>query len=673
MESQSEAIVKGIIRRLVGDEAARFEFKIEPSSERADWFHVQSRRGEIQIAASSSVAAARAAYTYLKVGCQAQVNWSGQHLPRPLCHPQVFEVEVRARTRYRHYYNMCTCSYSTAFWDWPRWERELDWMALHGINMPLSLAGQDVVWRRLWRSYRLPEQSISNFLCGPAFQSFRIGGNLNGHGGPPPESWIEGQAELQKKILKRQLELGMTPVVSGFSGFVPVDFDEYVRGAKVTTGPGWNGFEPTRFVDVQEPLFAEIGSRYIHEYRREYGEGIHHYLCDTFNELDPQYPDSTKYGDLRNAGKAVIEGITQGDPDGIWVMQGWMFYYARNYWGKPEVEALLDALPAGRVIVLDLATYECPVWKEHPSMTAKGWITNTLHNYGQNTALYGNLRGYAEAIEDAVTSPDRGNLVGTGLTMEGIDQNPVLYELMADRMWSPVEPSVESWLMDYANQRVTWNSDATNAHRDAYRRAWEGIHETIYGEFEYKSPRWRMRPSADASAPSPSLVRSARQIVADLLIALEGVDLSQGDLWERDLVDFTKHWLSLVADSVLPAAIKGIHDAREAFFDALERMDQILSCRSEHRLSTWLDAARTWGATEAEKNLMEYGARMQVTTWDRKGILNDYAGKDWSGLIAEFYIPRWRFYFAACDRGETPDMQKWELDWTSNAVLSRID
>ena len=26
-------------------------------------------------------------------------------------------------------------------WDWERWEREIDWMALNGINLPLAFTG----------------------------------------------------------------------------------------------------------------------------------------------------------------------------------------------------------------------------------------------------------------------------------------------------------------------------------------------------------------------------------------------------------------------------------------------------------------------------------------------------------------------------------------------------
>jgi len=49
------------------------------------------------------------------------------------------------------YDNVVTSSYSTVFWNWTRWEDEIDWMALHGINMPLALAGQEFIWVEVYK------------------------------------------------------------------------------------------------------------------------------------------------------------------------------------------------------------------------------------------------------------------------------------------------------------------------------------------------------------------------------------------------------------------------------------------------------------------------------------------------------------------------------------------
>ena len=46
-------------------------------------------------------------------------------------------------------------------------------------------------------------------------------GNIDGWGGPLPQTWINNQLVLQKKILARMRSLGMIPVLPGFAGHVP--------------------------------------------------------------------------------------------------------------------------------------------------------------------------------------------------------------------------------------------------------------------------------------------------------------------------------------------------------------------------------------------------------------------------------------------------------------------
>jgi alpha-N-acetylglucosaminidase len=39
---------------------------------------------------------------------------------------------------------------SYVWWDWARWEKEIDWMALHGINLPLAFTGQETIWQKVF-------------------------------------------------------------------------------------------------------------------------------------------------------------------------------------------------------------------------------------------------------------------------------------------------------------------------------------------------------------------------------------------------------------------------------------------------------------------------------------------------------------------------------------------
>lgn len=57
--------------------------------------------------------------------------------------------------RFRYYQNVCTFSYSAVWWDWPRWQREIDWMALNGINLPLAFTGQEALWQEVCANLQL--------------------------------------------------------------------------------------------------------------------------------------------------------------------------------------------------------------------------------------------------------------------------------------------------------------------------------------------------------------------------------------------------------------------------------------------------------------------------------------------------------------------------------------
>lgn len=55
------------------------------------------------------------------------------------------------------------------WWDWDRWQREIDWMALNGINMALAFSGQEYVWKKLFLNLGLTDAEINDFFTGPPF------------------------------------------------------------------------------------------------------------------------------------------------------------------------------------------------------------------------------------------------------------------------------------------------------------------------------------------------------------------------------------------------------------------------------------------------------------------------------------------------------------------------
>lgn len=39
------------------------------------------------------------------------------------------------------------------WWNWERWEKEIDWMALQGINLPLAFTGQEAIWKKVFKVF----------------------------------------------------------------------------------------------------------------------------------------------------------------------------------------------------------------------------------------------------------------------------------------------------------------------------------------------------------------------------------------------------------------------------------------------------------------------------------------------------------------------------------------
>ena len=62
-------------------------------------------------------------------------------------------------------------------------------------------------------------------------------------------------------------------------------------------------------------------------------------------------------------------------------------------------------------------------------------------------------------------------------------------------------------------------------------------------------------------------------------------------------------------------------------------------------LGPWLESAKKLGSSPSEKALFEFNSRNQITLWGPDGQIMDYAAKQWSGLIQDYYAPRWRMFF----------------------------
>lgn len=217
--------VDDLLNRMDPGAAAKFRTELQPSS--TDFFELSQDGSRVCVKGNTWVNITAGVNWYLKHYAGIMVSWNNMHprLPRHL--PSVAKPERHTTWLTDRYdFNYCTFSYSMAFWDWKRWEEEIDWMALHGVNMPLAATGEEVVWRNMLLKLGYSKEAVGKFIAGPAFLAWWAMNNLEGWGGPLPDRWYEQQAALQKKILARERQLGMHPVLPGYSGMVPHDAKE---------------------------------------------------------------------------------------------------------------------------------------------------------------------------------------------------------------------------------------------------------------------------------------------------------------------------------------------------------------------------------------------------------------------------------------------------------------
>lgn len=729
--SVQESAAEAVLRRLLPTHFHSFHFKIVSkdacggqSCFLIENYNVSSQDGaEIIIKGTTAVEISSGLHWYIKYFCGVHVSWDktgGMQIasvPKPGSLPRVKDggVLIQRPVPWNYYQNVVTSSYSYVWWDWERWEKEIDWMALQGINLPLAFTGQEAIWQKVFMGFNISMEDLNDFFGGPAFLAWARMGNLHGWGGPLPQNWLEQQLLLQKKILSRMLELGMTPVLPSFSGNVPAALKTIFPSANITRLGDWNTVDAdprwccTYLLNPSDPLFVEIGEAFIRQQIREYGDVTDIYNCDTFNENSPPTNDPTYISSL---GAAVYKAMSNGDKDAVWLMQGWLFYSDSQFWKPPQMKALLHSVPLGKMIVLDLFADVKPIWAESSQFYGTPYVWCLLHNFGGNIEMYGTLDAISSGPVVAHNS-ENSTMVGVGMCMEGIEQNPVVYELMSEMAFRKEKVQVLEWLKTYTHRRY-----GKSIHQ--IEEAWEILYHTIYNctdgiadhntDFIVKFPDWDpstnygsqtskmdnmhmlhtisgsrrfLFQETSSDLPQAHLWYSNREVFNALKLFLAAGNGLAGSLTYRyDLVDLTRQVLSKLANQVYLDAVnafrrkdvKALNVHSQKFIQLIKDIDTLLAADDNFLLGTWLESAKMLAENPSEMRQYEWNARTQVTMWfdtttTNQSKLHDYANKFWSGLLEEYYLPRASTYFSYLSKSlmknESFNLVEWRKEWIS--------
>lgn len=638
--------IEALVRRVVPNHAEQFKLSIQPGGSGRDHFEIAgSNDGLIQLSGNNQIAIASALNWYLKYFCHVQMGWNGSqmHLPAKLPIPDR-TVTKEVEPQWRVYMNYCTFNYSASWWNWERWEKEIDFMAMNGINMPLSVVGLEGVWYNALLRVGYSDHEARAFLVGPAYSAWQWMTNIESANGPLPKSWIDNHIILGKKIMQRELELGMQPIQQGFSGFVPRSFVERYPKAKIAYGKDWCSFKATAQLDPLDPLFDEFGKIFLEEQDKLFGSHGY-YAADPFHEGTPPSEDRAY---LHAVGQAIQKLVSTYDTKGHTVMQAWSLR-----------KDIVEAIPKDRLLILDLngSKYKD---KALDGFWGYNFVVGNLHNFGGRINLHGDVRLLA-SNQFGQASSKYPNAIGSGLFMEAIGQNPLFYDLAFEMPFHREAIDADDWVRSYLFRR--YNTQNTNISAvgamllaGPYRPGTNGVENSSIIAARPALNVKKSGPNAGFKIPyAADTLAMAWKLLLDASYELQGSDgyrFDVMDIGRQVLSNLGQEMHKHAAEAFIKGDKKGFKLHSQRFLTLLKDVDKLLGTRSDFNFNTWIKDAQSQATNAEEKKLYTFNASQLVTWWggDKEPSIFDYAWREWNGLIGDYYYERWSRFYAMLER-----------------------
>lgn len=664
--------VKGIISRNVGAAYTDWFTFVLGEEGTYDYYEIEDAPdGKIQITGNDGVSLASGLNYYLKYYCNVSITQVGNQVKMPAAVvPVGAKVHKECKVPVRYAYNYCTMSYSMPFWGESEWRKELDWLALNGVNLVLDITGQEEVWREFLDTLGYSHEDIKDYIAGPAYYAWAYMANLSGYGGPVHDSWFTSRTELARKNQLIMRKLGMQPVLQGYSGMVPVDIAQKAKGdyalgsSDVIAQGGWCSFQRPYMLRTTSAAYQKYAKLFYQCQEQVYGKVSDYYATDPFHE-----GGNTGGMNTADVSRNVLAAMMEYNPEAVWVIQSWQ--------GNPS-NGLLSGLEGNRehALVLDLYAEKTPHWNEtNANKYGGGNFANTpfvycmLNNFGGRMGLHGHMDNIVSGVVTAAnTSPV---MSGIGIAPEGSQNNPVLYDLLFETVWCEdasqdlTEINTEEWLKKYVTRR--YGAESENAYQ-AMRILENTVYKASFNNLGQGAPESYVnaRPNTSISAASTwgnaviSYDMAELEKAAKLLLQ-DYEQLKDSDGYLYDLADILKQVLSNTAQSRHSQMVAALNAgdleaftaASDEFLALIDKVEEVLGTREEFLLGTWVERAKALadGADEFSKDLYEFNAKALVTTWGaypqaESGGLKDYSNRQWAGLTRDFYKERWSMWIA---------------------------
>ncbi|WP_309128797.1 alpha-N-acetylglucosaminidase TIM-barrel domain-containing protein [Microbacterium sp.] len=655
---------RAALERILGDNADAFDLVTMPRTGDVDRYEVTSKRNHVRIAATDPATAITATNAYLGTVGQS-ISWNARNIDSAARLPLPQQpIRATSNVSHRFYGNDTEDGYTGAYRTWEQWQREIDELAALGFNEVFMPVGSEAVYAEVLQEFGYTDEEARAWIPLPSHQPWWLLQNMSGYPAGTSESLLDARAKLGRKIADRLRELGMTPVLPGYFGTVPTDFAERNPDARVEPQGDWVGFRRPGWLDPNSDAFARIASEFYQTSERLLGASGA-YKMDVLHE-------GGRRGsvDVPAATRAIEAALQTAHPGATWVLLGWQ--------NNPPADVAAAVDPATTFIVDGLSDRYDGRSDLERQWSGVPYAFGTIWNFGGHTTMGAELTTWNERYYEWLDK-DGSRVDGIAAMPEGGLNNPVALDFFAGLAWREGPVDIDTWFDAWTERRygvvdaelkAAWRILAETAYTLPDNDSYSEAHDGLFGA----------TPSLSASRAatwSPGSFSYDPQRFAEALEHLLAAAPTAGAnaAYRYDLMDVARQVTSNTSRLLLPQLQEAYGMRDRAAFTALsakwlaniDLLDAIAGTQPQMLLGRWIADARAAAADSSEADRLEFDARSIVTTWGDRNAgsagLNDYANREWQGLVGTYYKDRWMRFFdsiqTSFDTGRAPA----RIDW----------
>lgn len=627
-----------LIKRLAPEVHDKFTYEITEKNSEKDFYGYKAKNGKIHLYGTDKVCVAKAFGKYIENCLNKKITFCGGETLEITSAPlpeEEFSAEIPQKLRVFGDYTF----YSNEAWKWDfsDWEKFLDTLALNGINMAVNLVGNEGVCFYTLIKMDFPQDFALEFISGPAFYAWQMSNKFYNYVPSKTFDHIERSLELGKKVVNRMKDLGITPVLSTFSGLVPDVTTKLFNSKEVTIEDKWAAFAKTYKFRINSVNFRRFFLKYL-EVQQEYIGESDYYMC---NQLC-----NSSVGTKKKEIAYLEESGRELDRAADYFNEKATLVFSSEGYRKE----LVSKIKRCNTLVFDI---DSTAHKATDGFDGTEFVLgNSQHNNSHNS-MQGDIAEVASNLY-LESKENYKNLVGVGLFPENLRQNPMFFALSFDVLTENKKIDLNEWYKKYEIARYGKTDEKADERIALYERTcYSKEHSAVpVGSAICTRPQLNLRHTGLYDRVEPLYENS------DLLEIYRSLNNLNCDTegYKYDLVNIAKQLLDNkafylhkeIAANYRNRNMEVFEETSKKFLEIIDDVNGILVCNRFFNARCYIDELKKISKTDEELTFFIINFIAFIGLWGP--MIEDNQRYDYGWQLLGNFLPcyqrvRWEKFF----------------------------